>query len=299
MSKIAIINKDSGTSLSFTPEELERRIADAFERNGLNVDLRMVQGSDMEDALREAGNSSEETMIVGGGDGTINSGARVAIERQKVLGILPLGTMNRLAGDLGIPLDIEEAVHAIAHGRVVEIDAAEVNGHLFFCNSMFGIPAAFSELRDHARGQTFFSRLRRYFGEFIPAALAARQLAVAVDTGNGERVFRGLAFAIANNPYDETEVLRLRRSRLDTGKLGFYVTRHRNIFGLIWLMIRVLFGRWNGDPNFERLTADRIVVRSAKGKIMTTNDGEFEPLDSPLIYTIKPHALKLLLPANQ
>ena len=57
----------------------------------------------------------------------------------KRLGVLPLGTLNHFAKDLGIPLELSEAVATIMHGRVEEVDVGEVNGRVFINNSSLGL----------------------------------------------------------------------------------------------------------------------------------------------------------------
>src|SRR5205085_3689399 len=75
----------------------------------------------------------------GGGDGTQSAIASRLAGTQLVHGVLPLGTLNHFAKDLGIPLQLDEAVRTLAEGRVLEVDVGEVNGRVFINNSSLGL----------------------------------------------------------------------------------------------------------------------------------------------------------------
>ena len=77
--------------------------------------------------------------MVGGGDGSIRTVAGVLAETSVPLGVLPLGTLNHFAKDLGIPLPLKEAAATIAAGTIRIIDLADVNGETFINNSSIGI----------------------------------------------------------------------------------------------------------------------------------------------------------------
>ena len=78
------------------------------------------------------------------------------------LGVLPLGTLNHFARDAGIPLDLEEAVAAIAGGRTRQVDVAEVNGRIFINNSAVGL---YPELVEIARGAAAAARAEQEAGD--------------------------------------------------------------------------------------------------------------------------------------
>ena len=64
------------------------------------------------------------------------------------MGVLPLGTLNHFARDLGIPTDLEEAVRVVVEGTVREVDVGEANGRVFVNNSSIGLYPDAVSLRD-------------------------------------------------------------------------------------------------------------------------------------------------------
>lgn len=76
-----------------------------------------------------------------GGDGTVNEVAKGLVNTSTVLGIIPMGSGNGLARDLGLPMNYEKAVNILASGRVITIDGGMVNDQHFFCTSGVGYDA--------------------------------------------------------------------------------------------------------------------------------------------------------------
>jgi lipid kinase YegS len=123
-------------------EELRIAIG-ALRKEGEDVNVRVTW--EYGDAARYVDEAIElgcETVIAGGGDGTINevAGALAQYEGQQrpVLGIVPLGTANDFATACNIPLQPEQALQLAVKGRAVDIDLAKVNDQHFFINMATG-----------------------------------------------------------------------------------------------------------------------------------------------------------------
>src|SRR5205823_52524 len=78
-------------------------------------------------------------LIVGGGDGTVSGAVSAVVGSDTLLGILPLGTLNHFARDLGIPSELGKAAKLIATGNERCVDVAEMNGRIFINNSAIGL----------------------------------------------------------------------------------------------------------------------------------------------------------------
>jgi diacylglycerol kinase family enzyme len=137
--KIRVIVNRGGGTLKGSGDE-EQRIVAAFEAAGVDADVRMTDPADIFEALKTAAAAPGlDAVVAGGGDGTLSCAAGHLADTGRAFGILPLGTLNHLARDAGIPANIEEAAKVIAAGHIREIDVAEVNGRVFVNNSAVGL----------------------------------------------------------------------------------------------------------------------------------------------------------------
>jgi diacylglycerol kinase (ATP) len=97
------------------------------------------------DELREMlrdGSSDCTRVIVAGGDGTINAALPALMGTEFPLAIIPLGTLNVLARELGVPLDLDAAIRVAINGRVRRIDLGIANGRPFSLMAGMGFDAA-------------------------------------------------------------------------------------------------------------------------------------------------------------
>jgi diacylglycerol kinase family enzyme len=294
----AVINRHAGSALGLDAEELAKEARSVFEKAGHEIDVDLVEPDSMEARLDEAVSAAPDLLIAGGGDGTVRSAASRLLGSEIALGVLPLGTVNRLAHDLAMPLEPHAALHALAGGSFRTIDVAEVNGEIFLCNSMLGLPSQISEERQNIRGRPFFERLKGYF-RLLKTILAARkkiELSLNGDTAKARRV-RVLSLAVSNNLYRAEPSLTFTRQALDGGVLGVYIAKPHSGLGLLWVLARAALGLWSGDDRLDSLAAKRVVITAKKKRLRLCNDGEVETFKTPLHYQIHPKALTVVAPA--
>src|SRR5437764_4126415 len=137
MRALVVLNARSGTGC--TPERVDA-LRGQFAEAGVQAELVLAQGGEqMFEAVDRARDSGVEMVVAGGGDGTQSAVASRLVGTPLVQGVLPMGTLNHFAKDLGIPLKIEDAIRALASGRVREVDVGEVNGRVFINNSSLGL----------------------------------------------------------------------------------------------------------------------------------------------------------------
>src|SRR5436189_2777761 len=152
--KIRVIVNRHGGTLKAGGEDAEAKINAAFEKAGVDADVRMTDPDDIFDALSEGARAPGlDALVAGGGDGTLSCAAGHLADSGRPLGILPLGTLNHLARDAGIPAGLGEAAAVIAAGHMQAIDLAEVNGRIFVNNSSVGLYPDMVRLREVEQGR--------------------------------------------------------------------------------------------------------------------------------------------------
>ena len=143
MKVVVIVNASAGTIIGSGSESFRASLAEAFRQHRIEAELRFVEGEQIQESAAKALAAARErridAVVVGGGDGTIRSVAGMLAGTGVPIGILPLGTLNHFAKDLGIPTELEVATAIIAQGNTRLVDLGGVNDEVFINNSSLGI----------------------------------------------------------------------------------------------------------------------------------------------------------------
>ena len=115
--KVAVVlNASAGSIAASEASATVSRVREAFERTALEAEVLAISPERFLEAARTAAASDADVVVFGGGDGTLSTGAAALLGSHKPLGILPLGSLNHFARDVGIPLDLDQAVGTIERG---------------------------------------------------------------------------------------------------------------------------------------------------------------------------------------
>ncbi|SFK26910.1 diacylglycerol/lipid kinase family protein [Falsiroseomonas stagni] len=290
-----VINSASGSALG--RDQIAAEVAGHLEAAGLDAVLIPDHPEGLLARLDDAVSRGADAVVVGGGDGTIAAAAARLMGGPAALGILPLGTMNMLAKDLGIPMDLGQAAAALAQGTIRRIDVAAVNGHVFLCSSVIGSPSWLGRHREKHRGR---ASLRTRVA-FALAALRSgwhhrpMRLSVSLDGGRGVRLWTR-ALSVANNRYAEGFGQVMAKPRLDAGELGLYVARRYGAWWWVRLTLGMALGTWRGDRLVHERAAREVTIHTPRTALRVMNDGEAVLLPPPLIYRTHPGALRVIAP---
>ncbi len=287
-----VLNTRAGTLIA--RPELPALVEAALRRSGFDLEV-VPDGADLGTRLDAALAHGAEVVIVGGGDGTLRSACARLAGTGRTLGILPLGTLNLLAKDLNLPLEPEEAAAALARAATREIDVGEVNGEVFMCQSVLGMPNQMGRHRERSRRDPSWpSRLRVVLGMLRAMGHPPLRVALSAPGSREQRRVWVRALSVVNNPYEEGLGTMFRRPCLDGGELAVYRARG---FGLLWsarMLAAMALGRWR-DPAWIEIThMPALTIRSRRPHLRVMNDGEILILASPLEYRIRPRALRVL-----
>jgi len=292
---VVIVNGGAGRGHDeAAADDLRAKLKDA----GLDAELVLADGGeDMIATARRALKEGARLVAAGGGDGTINAVASVMVDSGVPFGVLPLGTLNHFAKDLGIPLDLDAAVRNLATGRPAQVDVGEVNGRVFLNNSSLGLYPDI--VRDREKQQRRLGR-----GKWPAAAWAALAalrrypfLSMRVKV-NGETLARRTPFVfIGNNAYTMEGLSIGERARLDEGVLSLYVAQHPTRLGLLRFAFDALRGRLGEERDFDVLHAPDFDIDTHRKRLLVATDGEVTVMTPPLRYRMRPGALTVLVPS--
>jgi diacylglycerol kinase family enzyme len=238
-------------------------------------------------------------IVAAGGDGTINAVASAIAGTGITLGVLPLGTLNHFAKDIGIPLDVEVAAATIAAGHTTEVDVGEVNGQVFINNSSLGLYPQIVRHRETQQRRLGRGKWPALAWATLMAVHRSAFMTVRLKLDDVESVYRTTFVFIGNNEYVMEGFSIGSRERIDSGRLSLYVSHRRGRLGLILLGLRALFHRLKQANDFDALTAQSIVVETRRRALHVATDGEVLTMTTPLEYRIRPRALRVFVPAPE
>jgi diacylglycerol kinase family enzyme len=291
----AIVNRAGGT-LKGADEE-EQQIVAAFEAAGVEADVRMTDSADIFDALRDAAAAPGlDAVVAGGGDGTLSCAAGHLAGTGRAFGILPLGTLNHLARDAGIPATLEDAAKVIAAGRIREIDVAEVNGRVFVNNSSVGLYPDMVLLREFEQEKYGRSKRMAMLSASFRSLRHFRRRRLWISAPGLEAPIRTPLLFVGNNRYQVNLLGLGKRERLDAGELCLYAIRAGSRLGLFWAGIRGIFGKLDQQRDFLTAYVDEAEISADRPALVLSADGETVRMETPLRYRIRPKALRLIVP---
>jgi YegS/Rv2252/BmrU family lipid kinase len=290
-----ILNSGAGSA---GDDDTEKTVRSEFERAGSQVTVRRVRSGEDLISTAQAAMSECDVLVAGGGDGTISAVASVAAQEGKVLGVLPLGTLNHFSKDLGIPQEIAGAVDVIEGGNIRQIDIAEVNGRYFINNSSIGLYPRLVLTRERQQ--------RLGHGKWWAALWALTRMVRWYPFQNvkleleGNELRRKTPFVFIGNNVYEMDLYNIGgRPRLDEGKLCIYLLRRSGRTGLVLLIFRTLFGGLRRDKNFEEFRTTKLTVETRKSSMLVALDGEVAAMETPLEYKIHPGKLQVIVPQEK
>lgn len=252
---------------------------------------------DISQIAREQVQRGSRTIVAGGGDGTVNAIAAVLAESDTALGVLPLGTLNHLSKDLGIPQNLSDAMRVLAGGESQRIDVGEVNGRIFLNNASLGIYPRIVEQRERDQQQ---HRLPKLLALMKATFNAIRRLVLhrVRIVFNGREIQRRSPFVmVGNNEYSLEGIDRGTRRSLTAGRLSLLVATPRNRWDIVRLGFRAVFGRLRKDRDFEVFTAREFDVHVRGKPVRIALDGEVVRLQSPLRFRIRALSLRVVRPS--
>jgi diacylglycerol kinase family enzyme len=292
-----IINAGSG---SVVDGETDDTLAKLFIEHGLRANVRLAaSGDEISLFARSAAKGDADVIVAGGGDGTIGSVAAELTGTGKILGVLPLGTLNNFSKDLTIPQAIAEAVRVIAEGEVAEIDVGDLNGRIFINNSSIGLYPRIVKDREDQQERLGYGKWRAAFWATLKMFRISPFLKVAIIV-DGMHYLRKTPFVFVGNNRYEMDLYNIgRRAALDRGKLSVYFLHRGGRLGVIRLLFRTLTGRVEQWKDFEEILTESITIRSRRRHMRVALDGEVAILETPLEYSIRPKALRVLVPRSE
>ena len=294
MNAVILINRSGGTAKG--DPEIGAKVEAAMRAAGIAGEVELLDGAGVAKRAKEAVAGGATLVIAGGGDGSISAAAGAIARSETVLGILPLGTLNHLARDLGIPFDLDQAATIIGEGHERRIDVAELNGRVFVNNSALGLYPLMVVDRDAQAKRLGRSKKVAMAVAAVRTIVRFRHSRVTICADGDRLPIETPLLFIGNNDYDVALPTAGKRETLDSGQLCVLALRKKGRWGLFAAAVRALLGRTRDDDMIRLDAVEELRVESHRSHLTVSIDGETEQLPSPLTYKIRKGALRVMAP---
>ncbi|HJN46778.1 MAG: diacylglycerol kinase family lipid kinase [Vicinamibacterales bacterium] len=291
----AIINPVSGVS---TRRKDLRRLTELARRTfaQVNVQAEIVFSERAGHACELAADFARRgfsPIIAWGGDGTVNEVASALAFQSSVMGIVPTGSGNGLARELGISLRPERAIDTAARGIDRSIDVGELGGRLFVNLAGVGLGASVVSSFNRLAGRG----LRRYVQATLSTVFSHEAETYTITVEGRSREHQALIVELANGRQYGNGAVIAPHARLDDGLLDLVVVEPLG-------PLRVLIGAWrlfNGtidrEPGVSTRPASRVTISAAR-PIRFHVDGELAQGSRSLSAAVHAGALRVRVPGT-
>ncbi|RKS09685.1 undecaprenyl-diphosphatase [Nocardiopsis sp. Huas11] len=247
----------------------------------------LTPDDDMAAVMDEAARASR-ILVVSGGDGTANAGARAALEHDVPLLVLPTGTLNNFARTLGLS-SVETALRAYANGRLARVDVGEVDGRIFLNTATFGSHPRLVRRRDR-----WAPRIGKWPAFGLALWRDLRDVEPTPTRVDGRPVRVWWAF-VGNCQYRTHGRVPALRERLDDGRLDVRVLGAARISPRWRALTDVLFGRSRGGQGYSARLTTGFTLALPAGHRQISVDGEVWECGETVRFTKRPAALRVIV----
>ena len=263
----------------------------SLERLTRNVVIKTTNGpGDAEAQTERAVEQGYATIVAAGGDGTVNEVVNGIGSAPVALGILPMGTVNVFAMELGSPLNLLSAWKVIRNHKVRSIDLASANGHLFVQMAGVGVDAQVVQ-RNNRHIKHVLGPLSYLLTATQVVAEKPPRLRVFCD---GRPTVEGSFVLVGNGRFYGGPFALFSEADMQDGLLDICVFKHMNYLALMRYLRGLVFGSLTKFTDVDYFKASHLVVKSDR-LVPLEADGEVAG-HSPVEFTVRRKKLRVLVP---
>jgi diacylglycerol kinase family enzyme len=244
-----------------------------------------------------------DKVVAVGGDGTVHRVVNAVAGTGCAIGILPRGTSNDLARELGIPFDLNQACALLREGTTSRIDLVQVNSTFLVTAGGLGVPAAIADRANRWKAARGLRRIvARALGRGVYVAAAVVDLAGrwrpvhgALVPGDGSAPWAAVIVSNQSRlgPFSASPAARNRDGWLDVCT----IEAPRPAPRMLWIALRMLFARGSRCVEVRASRARRLVVECAQPQPFL-GDGEILETARRFEIEVRPSALKVIGPVR-
>ncbi len=254
------------------------------------------RGAEIAQAARDAVEDGSDVVAVLGGDGSQSAVAGVLAGSGVAMAVLPGGTFNYFARELGIET-LESALDALVAGRLRARDLGAINGRVFINNASFGFYPHILEHREAVYQNWGRSRIAAYWSILLALRDLNDPMGLTVTADGAPRRFHTTLAFVARSAF-QLESLGLEGAEaVRAGRFALFIAKGKSRGALIAACVRLMLGNVVRGEDFELVIAEDMVISSSSSRRLVALDGEKEHMSAPFRITMLHDALQVFVPA--
>lgn len=291
-----ILNVGSGRN---DAEAVSRAVEDALKPRCAGYALRQTsRGSDLVAMAKQSIEDGFDLIVAAGGDGTQSAVAGALAGTDTVMGVLPGGTFNYFARDLGVGDDIADALDTIRNGRVTQMDVGQIENLVFLNNISLGAYPHILKTRESIYRRWGRSRLAAYWSVLVALRRLRRPMSLIAHVDGQQHRFSTALIFVARSAY-QLEAFGLEGAdAIRAGKFAVLIAKARQPLPLLRSAFRLAFGFSAKDSDFDLILTDELTIDMPRKRALIAHDGEKTVMASPLHLKVWHDGLRVLLPAD-
>ncbi|HBG41031.1 MAG TPA: lipid kinase [Porphyromonadaceae bacterium] len=284
-----IINPVSGTE---SKKNIPDEVAAAFDQKEFDLIFRLTgYPNHATEIAREAMENAFDSVLTAGGDGTVNEVAKALVNSDTTLGIIPFGSGNGLARELGVPLDSEKAIEIILKGHTRTIDYGVANEHIFFCTCGVGFDAFISGkfAEEKNRGPL------GYFRNILEGAVDFKSEEYEITYDDGELKERAFIITCGNASQYGNEAYIAPGADMEDGKMNVSILKPLNALEIPQTTLQLFTKNIDKNSKMTTLLTSNLTIKRSHAGVMHV-DGEPIETGKEIHVKVIPRGLNVFAP---
>lgn len=285
-----------GIHAELSIQELEETAA-WLTNHGLPTELSLTEyAGHAAELAREAVAAGMEMVIAAGGDGTVNSVLQALAGHDTALGVLPLGTVNVWAREMGIPLALPLAAEVLVRGVRRRVDLGRAGSRYFLMMAGIGFDAEVARRVEESKLKRMGLKLLDYLATVGVLSVTHQSARIWIRSGGKRRSLNSLMIIIGNTRLYGGALTFAKKAVADDGWLDFVVIGGGGIAHRVGVLLRALFRRASMGPHVRYAHVRSVRLESNKS-VPVQVDGEVIG-SLPMTFNVVPNALTVVVPQD-
>ena len=247
---------------------------------------------------RQAVADGFDIVVAAGGDGTQSAVAGALAGTGTMMGVLPGGTFNYFARDLGVGETLEEGLETLQDARPRAVDIGQIEDLVFLNNVSLGAYPHILKTREGIYKRWGRSRMAAYWSVLVALRRLRNPMRLTAKVDGQERRFTTALVFVARSAYQLDAFGLDGADAIRAGNMAVLIAKARKPLPLLRSAFRLALGLSAKDSDFDLIVTDSLVIDTGQFRQLIAHDGEKTRMKSPFHVQVLHGALTVLVPAD-